>query len=257
MQIFLEFCSNILIHFSRDGNFAFKRSKGQFNKIPSDQCIEQTMNRDQKCRGGIIGYCTSEGAVQRWTLTSHVAAKCTSILKGELNCKSTSSLPKDLSKARKRTHNEKVDAAYEVLDNWGNPFEYRDVLINISSGIQASQEVTNDLMNAKNIGNSSFEEFMEDRLKSEKKSFYDPIKRLSLKTFASMRVKKEIKLKGKAVTLLAERNIFGRLLAISKDREGLSLKQVLAYSLSPIPWCFGLPDGGLVKTVKSKLLGEL
>ena len=67
---------------------------------------------------------------------------------------------------------------------------------------------------------------------------------MNLKTFASMKVKKQIKIKGKNVTLSLERNIFGRLLAIAKDREGLSLRKVLTYSLSPIPWCFGLPDGG-------------
>ena len=57
--------------------------------------------------------------------------------------------------------------------------------------------------------------------------------------------------------MAVERNIFGRLFAIAKDRENLPLKKVMSYSLSPIPWCFGLPDGGMVKTVKSKLLGML
>lgn len=51
--------------------------------------------------------------------------------------------------------------------------------------------------------------------------------------------------------------MFGRLLAIARNRDGLSLKEILCYSLSPIPWALGLPDGGLVKTVKSKLLEAL
>ena len=40
---------------------------------------------------------------------------------------------------------------------------------------------------------------------------------MNLKTFASMKVKKQIKIKGKNVTLSLERNIFGRLLAIERD----------------------------------------
>ncbi len=57
------------------GNFSVRRQPGKFNKIPSDQAIEQTINRDQKCPGGIIGFSTSESNNQRWSLTSHVAAK--------------------------------------------------------------------------------------------------------------------------------------------------------------------------------------
>ena len=58
------------------GHFSVRRQHGRFNKIPSDQAIEQTINREQKCAGRIVGYSTSEGTVQRWVLTSHVAAKC-------------------------------------------------------------------------------------------------------------------------------------------------------------------------------------
>lgn len=204
----------------------------------------------------IIGYCASEGGVQRWVLTSHVAAKCIARLKDELTCKAKRSVTKDLSFSRILMNNKAVDTSFEVLSNWGNPFQHRESLINISSGIQASEAVQKDIIEAKAIGESCCVAFITKRLKSTEVSFYDPIKRLSLETFASLKVKKSIKLKGKNVTLSAERNIFGRLHAIAKDRDGLSLQQVLTYSLSPIPWCFGLPDGGLVKTVKSKLLGK-
>lgn len=61
-----------------DGNFAVRRQHGNINKIPSDQAIEQTINRPQKCSGGITGFSTTEGTVQRWVLTSHIAAKCRS-----------------------------------------------------------------------------------------------------------------------------------------------------------------------------------
>ena len=128
--------------------------------------------------------------------------------------------------------------------------------MNLSSGVEATVDVTTDLLLAQSVGENAFNEFIKDRLQSTKTSFYDPVKRRGLKTFSSMKVKKVVKVKEKSVTIAAERSIFGRLLVIAKDREGLSLKVVLSYSLSPIPWCFGLPDGGLVKTVKSKLLGN-
>ena len=53
------------------GNFAVRRTPGKFNKVPSDQCIEQTINREQKGHGGIKGYSTSVGTIQRWEAILH------------------------------------------------------------------------------------------------------------------------------------------------------------------------------------------
>ena len=52
-----NFWKLLMLYFlNRDGNFAVKRSVGKFNRVPSDQCIEQTINRQQKCSGGITGF---------------------------------------------------------------------------------------------------------------------------------------------------------------------------------------------------------
>jgi len=138
---------------------------------------------------------------------------------------------------------------------WGNPLLQRDSLVNLCSGKEATEEIKNDLLNAESTGEEAFQEFMRDRIQSTNVPFYDPIKRVGLKSFKDLTVKKTVSTKSKQVVIAAERSIFGRLL-IAKDREGLSLKEVLSYSLSPIPWCFGQPDGSLVKTVKSKLLSK-
>ncbi len=49
--------------------------------------------------------------------------------------------------------------------------------------------------------------------------------------------------------------MFAKLIVISKKRESVSMKDVLQYSLGPIPWSIALPD--LVKKVQSKLLDTL
>ena len=49
------------------GHFSVKRARGNFNKLAPDQVIEQTINKEQKGSGGIIGISTSDGAVHRWT----------------------------------------------------------------------------------------------------------------------------------------------------------------------------------------------
>ena len=42
--------------------------------LPPDQVIEQTINKDQKGPGGIIGISTSQGTMQRWVMSSHMTA---------------------------------------------------------------------------------------------------------------------------------------------------------------------------------------
>lgn len=241
---------------SRDGNFAVKRSKGRFNEIPTDQCIEQTINRQQKCHGGIVGSSTSEGTVQRWVLTSHVSSKIISNLESDFNLKTTTQKPKDLLASRRAIDNGAVNRAYDVLENWGNPFDARSYLINICSGKETTQDIQKDLITAESVGESCLQSFINDRLKTSKISFYDPIKKLKLKSFSDLKVKSTIKLNSKTLSIAAERSMFGRLLVIAQSRDSLTLKQIFNYSLSPIPWALGMPDGGLVKTPKSKLLGS-
>ena len=86
-----------------------KRSKGRFNRIPSDQCIKQTINRQQKCRGGIIGFAAG------WVLTSHLASKCYSVIEARLGIAERCNKPKDVGKTRSKFDNECVQRAYEVL----------------------------------------------------------------------------------------------------------------------------------------------
>ena len=51
-----------------------KRTIGCFNRLFSDQVIEQTINNKQKGKYGIIGSSTSEGTVKRWILTIRIVA---------------------------------------------------------------------------------------------------------------------------------------------------------------------------------------
>ena len=44
---------------SRNCNSSVRRTKISLNKFAPDQCIEQTVNREQKCRGAISGFSTS------------------------------------------------------------------------------------------------------------------------------------------------------------------------------------------------------
>ena len=82
------------------GNYSVRRHHGKFNEIPSDQTIEQTINRQQKCGREINGFSISEGTVQRWVLTNHVAAKCQGKMEQFLGISEANSVTKDLARKR-------------------------------------------------------------------------------------------------------------------------------------------------------------
>ena len=109
-----------------NSKFAVKRNKGSFNRIASDQTIEQTIKRDQKCHGGITGYNTLPATIQRWVLTNHTLAQCQIEL--EENLIKKESRPKDIGSSRKEFDSNKINRLKGVLDSWGNPFDERDTL---------------------------------------------------------------------------------------------------------------------------------
>ena len=49
-------------HMSEDG-FVVKRSERTFNCVPTDQALEQSINREAKSQSGVIGYTLRKGAL--------------------------------------------------------------------------------------------------------------------------------------------------------------------------------------------------
>ena len=120
--------------------------------IPSDQCIEQTINREQKGSGGITGYSTTTGTVQRWVLTSHVSSQCMAKLESTISLHHTKAATKDLGTSRMKFDEACVSRAYDILSSWGNPFHAREELLNLCSGIKAPPDVTSDILLANEKG---------------------------------------------------------------------------------------------------------
>lgn len=148
------------------GHFSVRRQQGKFNKIPSDQAIEQTINRQQKCAGGIIGFSTSEGTVQRWALISHAAAKCQSHVEEFLGMSDDRCVTKDLAAERILYDEECVIRSYDLVKEWGTPFKENNRLIHLSSGLECSAQVENDMVNAEARGKEAFVNFIEKRIVS-------------------------------------------------------------------------------------------
>ena len=56
----------------------------------------------------------------------------------------------------------------------------------LSSGLPASSEVSSNLLQAKEQGQSAMAQFIKERLMDKTVKFHDPIKQMKYKTFASM-----------------------------------------------------------------------
>ena len=59
-------------------------------------------------------------------------------------------------------------------------------LINIATGRVASSEVSESLLSAKEQGEKPMGEFVQARLLSDKENFWDPLKKINIKTFQSL-----------------------------------------------------------------------
>ena len=107
------------------GEFAVQRIRqSPFAQVPVDQALEQTINRDTKVNGGIIGFSLHPGAVQRWMLTAHLRAALTESCKDLAGMQTDSSVVhKSLRQAAVSTSHKLVENVSTVLQSWANnPF---------------------------------------------------------------------------------------------------------------------------------------
>ncbi len=234
-----------------------------FSQVPVDQTIEQTLNRNTKTKGGIIGFSLKQGAVQRWLLTAHSRAafvdKCRDMA-GTRNDGSTAH--KESSKTRMKRDEEDVKKVVEAINVFKDPFETSEELVSLSSGCVADEIITKDLMEAKERGKTALRSFVRDRLAAGSTGFYDTLPKLKLKTFTNTAKSKAVKTSNREVILKADRNLFARLLVIGQtpdENRKVDIRDLLAHELGPLPWSLAALDGSLAKTNKavlSKLLEE-
>ena len=167
----------------------------------------------------------------------------------------SSSAHKDLSKAEIKRNQEYASKTADAICNFLNPFDAEtDIskLYNISSGAAVLTDVESDLLNAEKLGSECRKAFVENRL-IKGQYFFEPIKRMKLKTMMS--AKKNIKLTTSQKKVIEYRhmgNIVTKLLVKSQGGEiGLDMTKLMTYCLTPVPYCIGIADGFLAKTNKA------
>ncbi|XP_071822275.1 uncharacterized protein [Apostichopus japonicus] len=236
------------------GEFVVQRQdQFGFSQIACDQTIEQTCNRDTKTKGGLTGFTLNRGAVHRWILSSHERAAITKECQ-TMAGKFLHSRKKDLDKTRICKDEEHTNLVMATVESMINPFEPdQHQLVNISSGVVATDDVCEDLLSAQEVGETAVQAYCKERLQQGDKDVFATLRKCNLKSFTSMVKKVKSNQKGKEIVLKSDRNLFARLLLIGSSRQ-VDIKEMLSYSLGIFPLSIATCEGSLVKTNKAKMM---
>ena len=170
-----------------DGNHMASR----FNTVSTDMALEQTLNRESKVKGGIIGITHDNTSVEKWTMTSHLRSAVVENLKLLSGVSQDNGIHKELLLISIDKSETRVASVIEALGKVSDPFAFSEWSINketrpLIKGTVLSLESAKRLLNAATEG----EEMLHKMIKNPEK-FLDPIKKSKVATFAT--TKKSVK----------------------------------------------------------------
>ncbi|KAI8521965.1 hypothetical protein Bbelb_017190 [Branchiostoma belcheri] len=236
--------------------------RNPFGRIPVDQTIEETVNKDTQTAGGTKGFSLNHSAISKYYLTaehrSFYLKQLRDMTSGAMSAKFCH---KDLQGTRIRRDEADVKSLVDLMENnWINPMSPEEPdLVSLSTGNVAPPEIVKDISEAHQMGEDAYLSFRTNRLEQDppEEKFHNKLTKLKLKTFSDVSTKK-MKARGntKEIILQADRNLFRQIILISESRQ-LRIQDVLAHPLGPLPWPLANPDGTLRKTNKASLAREL
>jgi hypothetical protein len=145
------------------------------------------VKRDKQTIGGTKGFSLKPGTLSRHYLTAKHRAADLERLRELIVVQKPCLGHSDLQVSRINRYDSDVSAILDLLENyWANPFcgDPMDVSRN-SVGLAAPPDMAKDLLKALEKGEAAYAERL---VKLEKGTWvYDPIKKLTLKTFSSLK----------------------------------------------------------------------
>ncbi|KAJ8684780.1 hypothetical protein QAD02_020573 [Eretmocerus hayati] len=225
---------------------------------------KKTGIRDSKSDGGVVGKTSSANTLLRWSITRHITSAYSASMRERSGQPLSNDSDIDIKKLLKEDDDDVRKMLEYIKTHMADPFSddtRADVLINISSGLVAPNDVASSLSNALSAGREKLLKFIEGSLQEgseQKKSFYEPISRYDLRNFTTV-TERKTNLQGKTSGCkeISPNLLYPRALAISSLCGGITLERILSYPLSNYPPIFSKPDGSRRKNTKSDLLHAL
>ena len=243
--------------FMEAGGFSVQMSPDNaFGRIPVDQTIEETINKDSQTAGGTRGFSLNPGALQQYFMTAEFRAMFLQEMREMVGYAQGNNGHADLQKSTiKKDYKDVQEMTDLLLNSWLNPFsDESQPLASISTSVVPSPDIALDLAKAYLSGQAAYQDFKNNRLEPDKPlvKFHDTLKKQKLKTFTSMSKAKTIKKnKGEETVIRADPNLFARMIIIAESR------QLHMHPLGPLPSSLATSNGLLRKTNKTQLGREL
>lgn len=243
------------------GNFTVKRCSGEFNCVWTDMALECSQNCDAKGRSGqagLKGVTMKPSAREKWFLTLPFTASVSSALKSMVHTDNAETLHHEDNQATKRRENKSRNYLIHLFSNQEitNPFTYNQTrdLINISSGLKATNEIQKDLLSVQEKGRRALQEYID----------MEKFIKVGLHTFEELEKTKPIdKSKQRRKELTTEMTVLKRTL-LDDDLGNMTpkFKKLMQYELSEHPPSISEVDARTQKIVlrqgnKATLLGFL
>jgi len=142
-------------------------------------------------------------------------------------------------------------------DVFTNPWKQDAAFTSLSTGIEVTTEVGENLLQAKSKGEQAANDFVVNRCSPNPTSdFFDPLKKTKLKSFKDLRAVRKVHNKDLILPLRMDRDVFARMALLGQFRQ-IDMKVVFTYPLGPLPWSLADPYGLPRKTCKAKLSQQL
>ena len=176
--------------FNKGHFFVQMGGRNPFARNEADKTIENTINRDCRTGGGYIGFSANFAATQRWVLNDARRGVYRKLLREHLSITSSQTcVHKELAPARIKEDLKAVGRLVDLLEDvFTNPWKEDAVFTSLSTGIEATSEVSDDLLQAKSKGKQAANDFVVSRCSSHPTlDYFDTLKKAKLKSFKDLK----------------------------------------------------------------------
>ena len=164
--------------------------------------LDQSINRDSKIKGGIVGISQKPGALEFWFVTAYQRAAVTTASKElcGIHSNGRTSAHKEGGSVRVQRDEEDVKKLVSTLESvMVDPFEQggdsgdKIALSNLATGVVVPTDVSSQLLEAEKLGEKEMNAFVEKRINSNAVGFWEALPKMKIKTFASLAKKVQVK----------------------------------------------------------------
>ena len=135
--------------------------RNPFGRIPVDQAIEETVNKDTQTPGGTKGFSLKPAALSRCYLTAEHRSTCLKQLRDLTDIKPPGVSHHDLESSLIRKDELAVQSLVDLMETeWISPFSGDPTeLISLATGTVAPSDVATDLLTANARGEIAYKNF--------------------------------------------------------------------------------------------------